>query len=156
MVHTCASTRNESITYRAEGHTSGSRSVPHHNQVWRLDLASSHLETMTSQPDTVPPDPVLLLTLRQSYLVWCLKTAGLVSPGGMRTPFPPGDRNLSPTMTFRGHPQGSSFEVPHPVARVDPDGRVYQAGIRKVHPTAIRTEICCPAPSLRIYISLYW
>jgi hypothetical protein len=30
MVHTCASTQNENISSRREGHTSGSRSVPHH------------------------------------------------------------------------------------------------------------------------------
>jgi len=49
MVRALASTRNETFRSVERAHMHGSRSVPpHHNQVWRLDLASSHLETMTS------------------------------------------------------------------------------------------------------------
>jgi len=51
----------------------------------------------------------------------------------MRTPLPLGT-NLLPTMTSRRSSQEEQLEVPHPPAGVDPDGRVYQAGIRKVHP----------------------
>ena len=61
------------------------------------------------------------------------KTAGLVSPGGKWTIFSLGTKSVAHHDLQRSSPKEQP-EVPHPPARVDPDGRVYQAGIRTVHP----------------------
>jgi hypothetical protein len=76
------------------GHAHVSQSDPHPNQVWRLDLASSHLETMTSRNQIQSRQIQYYNYTRLMSVV--PKTAGLVSPGGMQTPLFPGDRICCP------------------------------------------------------------
>ncbi len=82
------------------------------------------------KPDTVPQDLVLNLSSNECGAKNC------------RVSIPRWDANppylwghsLSPTSTSRGCPQGEQLEVPCPPAGVDPDGCLYQAGIRTVRP----------------------
>ncbi len=63
-------------------------SSPHPNQqVWQLDLALSYLETMTSQ-DRIQSRQIWYYILTVMSVV--PKTAGSVSPDGIRTPPSPG------------------------------------------------------------------
>ncbi len=90
------------------------------------------------RPDTVPPDPRLHLNLNTNECG--IKNCRVSIPRWDANPPFPWGHNLSPTPTSRGRPQGEQLEVPCPPAGVDPDGCVYQAGIRTVHPIPIETR----------------
>jgi hypothetical protein len=61
-------------------------------QVWQLDLALSHLKTMMSQ-NWIQSHQICTTSTRLMSMV--PKTAGLVSPGGMQTPFPLGTKSVA-------------------------------------------------------------
>jgi hypothetical protein len=89
------------------------------------------------RPDTVPPDLVLHLKTNQCGVKNCRVS---IPQWDVNPPFPWGN-NLSATTTSRGPPQVKQLEVPRPPAGVDPDGRVYQAGIKTVRP--VRPKETC-------------
>jgi hypothetical protein len=76
--------------------------------------------------DTVPPDLVLHLNTNECGAKNCRVS---ITRWNVNPPYPWG-HNLPPTPTSRGFPQEEQLEVPRPPAGVDPDGCVYQAGIR--------------------------
>jgi hypothetical protein len=126
MVRMLASTRNEPFSSRKEDmSTSLVWPSPQSSLVAEPPFVSPQ-DYDVARPDTVPPDPVLHLNTNECGAKNCRVS---IPQWNANPPFPWG-HNLLPTPTSRGCPQGEQLEVTPPPAGVDPDGRVYQAGIR--------------------------